>query len=374
MKVFFVMDALINAGTEKSTLDILRHFSGQVRVELVYFYPRHELKDAYEEAGIPLHFLNLKGKTDFRKGIKQLTKLIREHKPDLVVSSILRANLMARVACYRTKTKLIGTFVSDSYNEDRQTSFSLKRKIGASYYYWLDRFTAFIPAAWISNSNSIRITNCRALKVPTSKVEVIYRGRDAAQFPAWAPVSDGGRFTFVFIGRLLQTKGLEELVTAMATVKQLYPNVVLDVYGEGSHRATIEQLVRSLQLEKEVRLHGNVIDGWKKLYEADCFVFPSWYEGFSGALVEAMMSGIPIIASAIPMNLEAVQQADTALVHIPGDASDLTRKMLHLLNRYYRMPAMGHRARKTAIEKFDVRKVAHQYESFLVEQASTTIS
>jgi len=156
----------------------------------------------------------------------------------------------------------------------------------------------------------------------------------------------------------------------MATVKQLHPNVVLDVYGEGSHRKTIESMIQSLQLEKEVRLHGNVIDGWKKLYEADCFVFPSWYEGFSGSLVEAMMSGIPIIASAIPMNLEAVQQADTALVHVPGDASDLTRKMLYLLNRYYRMPAMGHRARRTAIEKFDVRKVAQQYEAFLIDQAS----
>ena len=55
MKVFFTLDSLANAGTEKSTLDILSHFSKDVEVKVIYFYPGSDLKADYEKAGIPLY-------------------------------------------------------------------------------------------------------------------------------------------------------------------------------------------------------------------------------------------------------------------------------------------------------------------------------
>ena len=60
---------------------------------------------------------------------------------------------------------------------------------------------------------------------------------------------------------------------------------------------------------------------------SNCFVFPSRFEGFSGALVEAMMTGVPIISSNIPMNLEAVEHNKTALVHEMKNSKDLLSKM-----------------------------------------------
>src|SRR4051794_10682491 len=99
MKVFFTLDTLANAGTEKSTLDIISHFSKGTTVKVIYFYKGHDLKEAYERAGIPLVFVNLQGGNSFLKGIKALKKLIREEQPDVVVSSIYRANLISRIAC-----------------------------------------------------------------------------------------------------------------------------------------------------------------------------------------------------------------------------------------------------------------------------------
>ena len=122
------MDTLANAGTEKSMLDIIGHFSKDVEAKVVYFYPGDDLKEAYEKAGIPLIFVNLPGKRSWFKGISSLRKIIREEKPDVVVSSILRANIISRIACWLSKTKLVGTFVSDSYSSMRTNSFSSKRK------------------------------------------------------------------------------------------------------------------------------------------------------------------------------------------------------------------------------------------------------
>ena len=146
-------------------LDIISHFSRSTEVLVVYFYPGDDLKEAYESAGIPLRYVGLPGKRSWLKGIAALKHIIREEKPDVVVSSILRANIISRVACKQTATPLVGTFVSDSYSDIRTRSFSWKRRVGFSFFYALDKFTARIPAAWISNSNYIKETNCKYLGI-----------------------------------------------------------------------------------------------------------------------------------------------------------------------------------------------------------------
>ncbi len=365
MKVFFTMDALINAGTEKSVLDIAGNLSPATEVKVIYFYPRHDLKLAFEAAGVPLKFMNLSGKRSFLQGIKKLKKILKEEKPDVVVSSILRANLISRIACKLTNTKLVGTFISDSYSAERQTSFSFKRKTGSYFFYWIDRITSGIPVAWISNSKSIKESNCRFLKVDPDIVKVIYRGRDPGKFKKYDMIQSTGVFKFVFIGRLLQTKGLVELVEAFKIVSEKFPAVILDIYGEGSYRKQITQKISSLGLSEKIIIHGAVANGWEKLYDADCFVFPSWYEGFSGSLVEAMMVGVPIIASDIPMNLEAVTDKKTALVHLVKDQHDIATQMIAVIDNYNAMLEMGMRAREEAIKRFDIKVIAKEYENFI---------
>jgi glycosyltransferase involved in cell wall biosynthesis len=83
--------------------------------------------------------------------------------------------------------------------------------------------------------------------------------------------------------------------------------------------------------------------------------------------VEAMMTGIPIISSDIPMNLEAVENNKTALIHKLKDATDLANKMQEMISNYPSMIEMGHKARQTAMKKFDIKNIAKQYETLLIE-------
>ncbi len=366
MKVLFTVDALINAGTERSMLDLVPHFSKEIELKVVYFYPRHDLKAEYEAAGISLHFAGLNGKFNKKEGVRKLTAIIRAEKPDLVISSLLRANLISRSACKKTGTPLIGTFVSDSYSEQRTGSFSWKRKLGAAYYYWLDRLSADIPVAWISNSESIKKSNARALHIDPDKVKVIYRGRDASQFNAWEKPGQPP-FRIVTIGRLLQTKGFQDLLSAIELLKTVQPGLQLDIYGEGPFRNTLIRLIAEKNLTENVTLHGNVKNAWQKLYGAHCFVFPSWYEGFSGALIEAMMVGLPIVASDIPMNLEAVTDHETALVHRVKDPDHIFGQLMSIMKHYEDAVQLGNRAREEAIRRFDIKNIARSYENFLRE-------
>jgi glycosyltransferase involved in cell wall biosynthesis len=366
MKVLFTLDSLANAGTEKSTLDIISHFSKQVEAKVIYFYPGDDLRPEYEKAGIPVYFADLKGKRSLFSGTRHLRKLIQQEKPDLVVSSIMRANLISRFASVLTGVPVIGTFVNDSYGEIRVEEFRRKKQYAKFRFFWLlDKFTSGIPVYWISNAISIAKSNARALGIGKQKIKVIYRGRETSLFPPWQPLPVNETFRFVFIGRLLQRKGLEELMEAFKWVKVKHPHARIDIYGEGLFRKKLEAKVAELRLEDSVILHGKVMNGWKKLYDAHCFVFPSWYEGFSGSLVEAMVAGIPIIASDIPMNLEAVDTG-TALICRVKDVGELAAAMEKMILNYGEMTEMGKRARKVASDRFDIRRIASEYEQFLM--------
>lgn len=362
MKILFIQDALINAGSEKSHLEILSRLS-DTRVSVAYFYPFHDLKKDYERAGLTLFFLNLKRKYGFLIGTYRLVKLLRKDRPNLMVSCLLRSNLMARTASWITHIPLVGTLVNDSYCEDR-----IKEHHGLSlwkfnFFWWLDRLTAGIPIHWMANAKCLSVSHSITLKLVPAKISVVYRGR-GVNINEWAPRAKTG-FIFIAYGRLIQRKGFQELLRAMPQVLTVHPEVKMYLYGKGAWEQKLKQIVDELKLNESVILAGSHPEVHTKLAEADCFVFPSWYEGFSGALVEAMMAGIPIIASDIPMNLEAITPGVNALSFKVKDVEDLASKMIYAMEHRKEMALMGQKAREEAITRFDINKIAAQYEETL---------
>lgn len=371
MKVIFTIDSLQQGGAEQSLAHIIEHFSHNSEITVVYFKKKEDLLPQFEKLNCRLISVNLTGKFIWFKGVKQLVKIIHEINPDVVVSCLYQSNIISRITCKLTGTKLIGTFVSDSYSKERSISFSKKRKLGAAFYLWIDQLTSKIPIAWIANSESIKKTNSNILGVNPNKVTVIYRGRNSEFIQQWYIPQKDDIFRFSFVGRLLETKGLNELINAFENLSAYRSNIHLDIFGDGPYKKTILNHVDLSTCKNKITLHGNVDHAWKNLYNSNCFVFPSWYEGFSGALVEAMMLGIPIIASDITMNLEAVQPDYSALVYTVRDETMLFEKMKFCLQHYTKMIEMGNNARVTASEKFEIKTIAYQFESFLKQKINS---
>ena len=369
MKIIFTQDALVNAGAERSHLEILSRFSPKTEVCLSYFYPKHDLKRDYERAGIRLIFLDIAESYHFLLAISRLVKLIREEKPDLLVSCLWRADIITRIASLITRVPLIGTLVNDSYSPIAWTD---KKGLKYKLVYWLDRLTSWIPVHWIVNAKSLAKSHIRTLGIKEEKISIIYRGRSV---PAifWKPVGEIRKF--ISYGRLLERKGFQELILAFSEVVKAYPDCSLTVYGEGPFRINLENLVQSLNLQNHVKLPGRVADPTDLLTASTelstgtehCFVFPSWYEGFSGSLIEAMIVGIPIIASDIPMNLEAVSPNQNALTFPVKDVKALTEQMLFAIQNPEKMGELGQAARLEAVERFDIDIISKQYEGILMK-------
>ncbi len=273
---------------------------------------------------------------------------------------------MSRIASRITGVPVVDTLVEETYGEQRRSVFKGRQVLKFLVPYWLDRLTAGIPVHWISNSKSIAAANSRHLNISSSNITTIYRGRDSSRLRPWQQPADAPEgFVFAAIGRLYPKKGFSDLIAAFSLVAPEFPQARLMIYGGGPYEGTLAEMIREHQLEDRVILAGNTPDAWNQLYKAHCFVFPSWYEGFSGALVEAMMMGIPIIASDIPMNLEAVTPDKTALVHKVKNVQQLSSCLREVMTDYPRMVEMGVTARQEALERFELKKIAGEYEGVL---------
>lgn len=418
MKLLFIQDALVNAGAERSHLEILSRFSDKIDVSLVYFYPKHELKEAYEKAGVRLIFLDIPESYHFPMAVSRLVKLIKDEKPDLLISSLWRADIISRMASLITGVSLVGTLVNDSYS-----TIAWKDKKGLKYrmVYWLDRLTSGIPKHWIANAQALAESHLKTLGLESKKISVVYRGRcipetywsedklreiglrrdtPSARYPkdqnsntpvnhletlpqfVSSPTARG--FNFISYGRLLERKGFQDAIQAFSIVLQKYPKCTLTIFGEGPYRSELEKLIQDLGMEESVFLPGKILNpiealvsGYRPLktdhcplITAYCFLFPSWYEGFSGALIEAMMSGIPIISSNIPMNLEAVSP-ENALIFEVQNRDHLANQMLFAIEHPELMAELGQKARKEAVASFDVERIAKEYEGVLKNYLSS---
>lgn len=395
LKILFLQDALINAGAEKSHLELISRFSPEIKAELVYFYPRHDLKEDFAKAGVKTHFLDIPETYHFPLAIWRLIKLINKHKPDLLISCLWRADIISRIASVFTGVQLVGTLVNDSYG-----TFSMQDKKGLKhkFVFWLDKWTAFIPVHWMSNANALVDAHVKTLGLDARKISVVYRGRSVPEV-SWGRMEnespDSYReenervkpYSFISYGRLLERKGFQDAIQAFALVYQKYPNSSFTIYGEGPYRLKLENLITSLVLSDCVKLPGKFegsttplspnflsLNPLNLLLSANCFLFPSWYEGFSGALVEAMMAGIPIIASDISMNLEAITPGQNGIVFPVKNIDSLKSQMQFAIENPEQMEEFGKNARITAIQRFDIEKIAKEYEDVLLEVFKRSVS
>jgi glycosyltransferase involved in cell wall biosynthesis len=361
MKVFFTIDSLAQGGTEQSIAEMIPHFNNNMEVVVVYFYNGHHLKKLYESINCRLYYLDIDEKYGFYEAIRKFNRVVKKENPDVVVSSLYRSLIISRFVCWWTQTPLIGTFINEQYSPERR--YRLMGFSVVKYYlaWLLDWVTAFIPQKIISNSHSISLLNGRALGIGSNKIKVIYRGRDTRNYPLWEIPNTKNIFVWIAIGRLIPQKGYDNLLLAFFELKKKHPETRLRIIGEGPIRMELEKQILQLQLQNEVFLEGNIPMGWKNLYDAHAFVLPSISEGFSGALVEAAITGIPIVASDIPMNLEAISPGKDALFFLHTNWKDLYEKMLSLMTNYPRACEIGKIIRLRAIDNYDIQHIANEY-------------
>jgi glycosyltransferase involved in cell wall biosynthesis len=367
-KVLFVIDTLEVGGAEKSILAIASRLT-QFEPVVCSIYPGKKLLADFQLANLRVIQLDIDGVYNFWRGTKSLREVINLEKPSIVHATLFRAEVISRWCLRNSTIPLVGSFVNDSYSEERFQALSMVGRLKLNGIKWIDQYTARWVTRFISITNAIRISNSQALGIDPQKTDVIYRGRDTA---AEYKISNssfkelklqvGGDFTFLSVARLLKRKGLQESIEAFGALAKLYPNARYLIAGEGHDRPVFESLVDALRLRNKVFLLGTRSDVAELLAYADAFIFPSHYEGQGGALIEAMLAMKTIIASDIPVVAETITHNKTGLLFKLRDTNDLAEKMISVLDNLGAFKQLGVEARQEACRRFDVAMAARSHE------------
>jgi len=166
-----------------------------------------------------------------------------------------------------------------------------------------------------------------------------------------------------FAGRLDPQKGLHTLVEALRLLAAGCQGARLLIMGDGPQRAELEQAVRGAGVSDRVLFRGLVADVAPYLRACDIFVFPSVGEGMPNALLEAMASGLPCVASAVGGCMDVITDGQTGLLTPPGDAAALQSALQQLIQSPEMRKRLGAAAHDSVASRFGLERMVERYEA-----------
>jgi glycosyltransferase involved in cell wall biosynthesis len=361
LKILFVIDGLRPGGAERSLAEILPHLArADIKSTVVFFY-RHEvsLEALFRAQGADVRFLPRQG---VMRRVAALRRLIRTERPNVVHTTLFESDVIGRLASIGQDAVVVSSFVNTSYDPIR-----LQNRDVNAMKLWavrvIDAWTArHLTTHFHAVSEAVKKAAVEALHLPPQRITVIERGRNG-RFGRPSPEQrKKARLEFglqdsdeviVNVGRQEYQKGQRYLLEAMEEVTRRRPRALLLIAGSRGRQSEILEGIRQRSaLNGRVRFLGHREDVPDLLASADLFVFPSLYEGAAGALLEAMVFGLPIVASRIPAIEEVVEEGKNALLVERASVAPLAKAITDLLTNHERARAFGCRSREIFEERF----------------------
>ena len=167
----------------------------------------------------------------------------------------------------------------------------------------------------------------------------------------------------VAIGRLESQKNFRDLVAAWKYVAEEYPDWVLEIYGNGSLKESLQKQITSLGLDLQVRLMGSSSDIRSKMLDSSCLVMSSAYEGFPMVLLEAVETGLPMVSYDCSKGpAEIIIDGKSGYLVKPGDVKGLARRVCDVISDAGRRKEFGAMAKKTAAQ-YSIDRIMEQWKT-----------
>ena len=165
----------------------------------------------------------------------------------------------------------------------------------------------------------------------------------------------------VYVGRLERGKGLDVLLKAWRELLARGRDVRLLIVGEGTLKEELLNLAAVLQIEKNVDFAGRVEEVGGYLRSSDMFILPSFGEGMSVAMLEAMACGLAVISTDIGGTREVIENRRNGILVQAGSMEELCGAIGSVLADGAFACAIGNAARKTVEDKYSIKKIALDY-------------
>lgn len=306
-----------------------------------------------------VHVHELNPETPFEQGIGTTLKflwryfraaqpLIKKHSYD-VIHHILpfgihqTFNLLALLGYTKGRRFLIGPVqvpLSFLSSDEQATNARKFKEHGSAFRYWsfawATRLTRpildVLSRKTLAKADAVIVINESARKlfesiVPRARIVVIPPGVDVQRY-AYSPFSQKTKkkLYILSVGHLVKRKGVDLLLRGAAPVIREFPFIHLDIVGDGPQRGVLEELAKTLGIHDYVTFHGFVpnVDIAPYYAKAHLFASMSLSDSFGQMFIEAMASGLPVIASKTDGSQEIVENDKTGYLLEQGDVSSLT--------------------------------------------------
>jgi glycosyltransferase involved in cell wall biosynthesis len=377
LTVLYVIDSLGSGGSERSLAELLGPLAREgIRPVIASLSRRpHGVERQVLEAGFDVRFIS----STTRLGrIRAVRAVLASERPDIAHTTLFNSDLAGRVGAMGLRIPVVTSLVNTSYDPVRLRDPNV-RAMRLRLVRMVDGWTArHLTAHFHAVTRGVKAAAVRDLRIPAERITVIERGRDPRRLGAPDPLRrerarkglglSPDDEVLVSVGRQEFQKGQRYLIEAMVELSRLRPKTILLIVGRRGHASEeLEQLHRETELGDRVRFLGFVEDVPEILAAADVFALPSLYEGLPGVLIEAMATGLPIVAADIDATREVLEPDRNAILVPSASPSHLAGAILRLLGEEETRRGFGLRSRSIFEERFtldgSVRHMVAMYES-----------
>jgi len=180
----------------------------------------------------------------------------------------------------------------------------------------------------------------------------------------------GDRHSIFAVGRLSREKGFDVLIDALAELRADGMDVCLVLAGEGVQRPELERRASELGIDKAVLMPGYLHDAAHLMRHFDLLAIPSRTEGLPIVMLEALLSGVPVAATAVGEMPAVLSSCDAGGCVLPGDAASLAHRLHSLLAEPRDKACLG-RIADLAAERYSASSMVAAYKNVYEEQLST---
>lgn len=291
-RIVFCLSSIGGGGAERVASLLCNHWAEQGASVLIIATSSLRSNNGYylhEDIDVVHLADRVAGSRSKLKRILALRSLFKSYKPDAIISFITDVNIASIIASFgiRCPVHVSERSFPPARIKDTGRLYSILRK-------WLYRFATTVVAqtneagAWLS-------TNCPSSNVIVVPNPVNYPLSGAQTLDPKNSDLINGRRVILSSGRLVSSKRHDVSIRALAHLPQVFSDTALVVLGDGPERSKLEDLSSQLTVNDRVVFLGHVDNPGAWYARADIFVFPSSFEGFPNAVMEAMSYGLPVV-------------------------------------------------------------------------------
>jgi glycosyltransferase involved in cell wall biosynthesis len=358
IKICYVIGQLSRGGAEKQLYELVKGINREMFHPVVISLSSGGgwVKE-FRKLNIQVIELQRRKNREFTRLFK-LIKLFRTIKPDIVHTYLFSANSYGRIAAIIAGVPVIIA---------SERSLPERGKDKKGYQVFLDKLLAFFSHGIICNSLKASGTLVKKYSFDADKVFTVHNGINTVDFLRETDLDSQQKIAGKVVGtvgRLSSPKNYRLFLEMARIVLENFEsrNLKFVIIGDGELRDELEKYSQQSGIADNVVFIGESDDVFPLLQTMDVFVMTSLYEGLSNAIMEAMLAGLPVVATDVGGNRELVVNGETGFLCSSNDASSLAARVIGLLGNEQDAGQMGDKGKKRVITEFSVEKMVGETE------------